>query len=103
MSTESPQELRQEIEQTREELGDTVEALAEKTDLKKQANQRAATAKEAAQRKKEELTAKVRANVPESAGAGAEQVTTSAKENPVPLAAGAAFILGYLAGRRKAR
>lgn len=33
----SPEELRQEIAETREGLGDTVEALAEKTDVKAQA------------------------------------------------------------------
>lgn len=33
----APEELRREIEQTREELGDTVQALAEKTDVKAQA------------------------------------------------------------------
>jgi len=33
----SPAEIRAEIDETREELGDTVEALAEKTDLKTQA------------------------------------------------------------------
>jgi hypothetical protein len=35
----SPAELRAEIDQTREELGDTVEALAEKTDFKARARQ----------------------------------------------------------------
>ncbi len=33
----TPAEIRAEIDQTREELGDTVEALAEKTDVKAQA------------------------------------------------------------------
>jgi len=39
MSTEekTPAEIRAEIDATREELGDTVEALAEKTDVKAQA------------------------------------------------------------------
>lgn len=31
-----PEQIREEIEQTREELGDTVVAMAEKTDLKQQ-------------------------------------------------------------------
>lgn len=32
-----PEEIREDIEQTREELGDTVAAMAEKTDVKQQA------------------------------------------------------------------
>jgi chromosome segregation ATPase len=35
-----PEEIREEIEQTREELGETVEALAAKTDVKAQARSR---------------------------------------------------------------
>jgi hypothetical protein len=35
--TRGPEEIRQDIEQTREELGETVEALAAKTDVKAQA------------------------------------------------------------------
>ena len=35
----SPEQIRADIEQTREQLGDTVEALAEKTDVKAQAKQ----------------------------------------------------------------
>jgi F0F1-type ATP synthase assembly protein I len=33
----APEEIREEIEETREELGDTVAAVTEKTDVKKQA------------------------------------------------------------------
>ena len=46
----SPEQIRDEIEQTREELGDTVEALAAKTDVKTRVHERVeetkATAKE---------------------------------------------------------
>ena len=38
--TKSPEQIQADIEQTREELGDTVEALAEKTDVKAQAKSR---------------------------------------------------------------
>jgi uncharacterized protein (TIGR03382 family) len=41
----SPEEIRAEIEATREELGDTVAAVAEKTDVKKQAKARVEDAK----------------------------------------------------------
>ncbi|HXF32638.1 MAG TPA: DUF3618 domain-containing protein [Solirubrobacterales bacterium] len=41
----SPAEIRAEIEKTRAALGDTVEALAEKTDVKAKANAKKAQAK----------------------------------------------------------
>jgi ElaB/YqjD/DUF883 family membrane-anchored ribosome-binding protein len=42
----TPAEIRAEIEETREELGDTVEALAEKTDVKAQAKAKVEDVKE---------------------------------------------------------
>lgn len=52
--TKSPEQIRADIEQTREQLGDTVEALAEKTDVKAQAKNRIAAVKDAAQTKRDE-------------------------------------------------
>jgi methyl-accepting chemotaxis protein len=57
-----PEEIREEIEETREELGDTVAAVAEKTDVKKQAK------------------AKV------------EDVKARTQQNPTPLAIGGAVV-----------
>jgi F0F1-type ATP synthase assembly protein I len=48
---QTPEELRQEIEQTRRELGDTVDALSHKADVKEQARQ-----------KKEDVQQRVSAN-----------------------------------------
>jgi Protein of unknown function (DUF3618) len=39
-ATSDPQQLQQEIERTRQELGDTVEALAHKADVKAQVQER---------------------------------------------------------------
>ena len=44
----SPEELREDIERTRQELGETVEALAAKADVKGQARQKASQIKEQA-------------------------------------------------------
>ncbi|WP_093797391.1 DUF3618 domain-containing protein [Streptomyces sp. Wb2n-11] len=44
-STPDPDELRAQVEQTREELGRTIEALAAKADVKAQAQQKAAKVK----------------------------------------------------------
>jgi Protein of unknown function (DUF3618) len=101
------QELRQEIEDTRQQLGETVEALAAKADVKARAGAgaavlagrvkaaapgvgaavaaRAASAREAAPRHLQQAVAR-------SAG--------TARQQPAPLAAAAAaLVLGYLAVR----
>ncbi len=107
----SPEEIRDDIGKTRGELGDTVEALAEKTDVKRQAKQKAQDAKQVAQQKaqeakqtaqqkREEFVGKAKASSPESATAGAQRLADRARENPVPLAIGGALLIGYLLGRR---
>lgn len=82
-----PEEIRADIEQSREELGDTVEALAAKTDVKAQA-----------QAKVDEVKSQARAKTPESAAQGFEQLKAKANERPVHSAAAAAFVAGLLAG-----
>ncbi len=94
----TPEELRQDIEQTQEELGDTVEALAEKTDVKAQAKDRISAVKETAQQKKDEFIAKAKVASPDSASAGAQHVVSTVQRKPVPFTAGGAFAAGVLAG-----
>ncbi len=100
----APEELRREIEQTREQLGDTVGALAAKTDVKAQARDRIAAVKDTAQQKKDEFVSKAKHATPDSASAGAQQVASRIQERPVPVAAGGAFaaglLVGWLLGRR---
>ena len=98
-ATEDPAQIEREIEQTREALGDTVEALAQKTDVKAQARQRIEQTKASATEKKDELLAKVRDRAPDSASAAAAQTSAKARENKVPLAAAGVFAVGFLAGR----
>jgi Tfp pilus assembly protein FimV len=43
---QTPEEIRREIERTRSELGDTVEALSQKADVKQQARQKKAEVQE---------------------------------------------------------
>jgi hypothetical protein len=82
----TPAEIRAEIDQTREELGDTVEALAEKTDVKAQAKA-----------KVEDVKTKVKAAAPESPQEGVQQAQTLVKQNPKPAAiAGVALALFVL-------
>jgi ElaB/YqjD/DUF883 family membrane-anchored ribosome-binding protein len=94
----SPEEIRAEIGETREELGDTVAAVAEKTDVKKQAKakvddvkaQASAKADEAKDKAKE-LGDKAKEATPESPAEGVQQARTLAEQNP-QLAIAAAVI-----------
>jgi ElaB/YqjD/DUF883 family membrane-anchored ribosome-binding protein len=122
----SPEAIQADIETTREELGETVAEIADKADVKKQAKRKVAETKAKAAAKKDQVkqkataqkeaaTAKVRTAAPESAQEGAQQATQAAqqvtaqagqtaRENPVPTAAIAAFAgglaIGWLLGRR---
>jgi len=103
----SPDEIRDQIEHTREQLGDTVAALAEKTDVKAQAKARISAVKETAHDKKEQLAAKARQATPDSASAGAQQVSSAVSQRPLPFAAAGALaaglLLGWRIGRRRRR
>ena len=106
----TPEEIRVDIEQTREEVGETVEALAAKTDVKAQARQRAEAIKAGAKAKAvgakskaDELKAKAQSRTPEGAQEGGRQAIAKVRENPVPLAIGGAVIAAFLIGRMTAR
>jgi ElaB/YqjD/DUF883 family membrane-anchored ribosome-binding protein len=102
----SPEEIQAEIEATREELGDTVGAIADKADIKKQAKRKVDQTKAKAAAKKQDISdkvddtkAKATAKKEElSHKAPAEQAIASAQENPVAAAAGGAFAAGLLIG-----
>ena len=94
-----PEQLREEIEETRRELGDTVEALAAKADVKSRVREKVESTKESAAQKKDDLLGKARETSPDSVSAGASQATQKAKENPLPVAAVGAFVAGFLLGR----
>jgi len=96
---QDPEQIQREIERTRAELGDTVEALTEKADVKAQAKQKIDQTKASITEKKDELLGKAKEASPETVSAGAVQASRKARENPLPLVAGAAFVFGFLAGR----
>jgi ElaB/YqjD/DUF883 family membrane-anchored ribosome-binding protein len=82
----TPAQIRAEIDQTREGLGDTVEALAEKTDVKAQAKA-----------KVDDVREKVRVAAPESPQEGVQQAQALVRQNPKPAAiAGTALVLFVL-------
>jgi ElaB/YqjD/DUF883 family membrane-anchored ribosome-binding protein len=97
--TKDPEQIREEIEETRRELGDTVEALAAKADVKARMKDKVTATKESAAQKKDDLLGKARETSPDSVSSGASQATQKAKENPLPVAAFGAFVGGFLLGR----
>jgi len=98
-----PAQIREEIEETRGELGETVAAVAEKTDVKQQAQAKADELKSQASEKVKEVGEKAKEAAPESATEGVQQAQHLAQENPVPLAIGAAFLVGVVVGRLLSR
>jgi ElaB/YqjD/DUF883 family membrane-anchored ribosome-binding protein len=99
----SPEEIRDDIDRTRADLGDTVEALAAKTDVKGQAKQRVSEVKDKVQHKREELTGKARGATPQSARDSGQQVVAKVRENPAPAALGGAVLVGFILGRLTGR
>jgi chromosome segregation ATPase len=104
--TRDPKEIREEIEQTREELGDTVAAVAAKTDVKAQAHAKVDDAKAQASAKVDETKAKAKelgdkakAAAPESPTQGVKQAQTLAKQNPKPFAIVGAVVAALILWR----
>ena len=96
---DDPAVLRDEIERTRQDLGDTVAALAEKTDVKARAKEKVSEVRQNVTEKKTELMGRARESSPDGANSAAVQVRAKAQENPIPSAALAAFVGGFLFGR----
>jgi len=99
----TPDEIRHEIEQTRAELGDTVEALAERGDVKGRAKERIDDLRGSAQDKKDEFVSKAKAQTPESAATGARELAAKAQRKPLPVAVAGALIAGFALGRLSSR
>jgi Protein of unknown function (DUF3618) len=110
------QALTEEIERTRTELGETVEALAAKADVKARAQEKAGDAKQAildaGGRVKDQVTgvtaqaaAAVWKRTPEPVRRAAKRAADSARGRPAPLAAavGAVLLVGALIARRRRR
>jgi hypothetical protein len=101
--TRSPEEIRADIEQTRDEVGDTVEALAAKTDVKAQARARVDEVKANVHAKADQAKAAAREHTPSSAQEGASTVATQASEHRMVLLGAGALLLAFWLGRRSGR
>ena len=108
------QQVREEIEQTRAELGDTAAALAEKTDVKAQAKQAVDATKETVTgrvseirqnvtAKKDDLVSSAQDATPQSAGDAGRRVKAFVGANAVAVVAVSGFALGWLVRSRASR
>ena len=119
----TPEQVREEIEHTRTELGDTVAELAAKTDVKAQAHRavdnakatvtgkarevktsaegKAREVKSTTEAKKDELAATAKDSMPPTADAARRQLIDQAQRHRLALVGLAAFSLGMLLGRRR--
>lgn len=87
-----PSEIREEIEQTRTEMGDTVEALGYKADVKGRAKDNIAD-------KRDRLKERIGGSTPDAGEVkqGAKRAVGVAQENPIGLAIGSVAV-GFVAG-----
>jgi ElaB/YqjD/DUF883 family membrane-anchored ribosome-binding protein len=93
------EEIREDIEATRRELGDTVGALANKTDVRRQAQRKLAAVQQSAAERKDEVLGETRDASPEGAVSAGERFSRAAREHPVPLTVAGALAAGFVAGR----
>ena len=103
MATREPDQIRSEIEETREQLGETVEALAEKADVKGQAKAKVEETKQRFTRKAGDAKDKIAGASPEQAKGAASSAASTAQERPLPFAVGGAFAVGLVVGLLLAR
>jgi ElaB/YqjD/DUF883 family membrane-anchored ribosome-binding protein len=97
------EEIQREIVETREELGDTVEALAQKADVKGRTKRKVAQKQETVKAKVGGVQQKVSDATPDQARRTAVQAARGVRERPLPAIAIAAFGAGLVVGWALAR
>jgi DNA-binding ferritin-like protein len=96
---EDPREIREEIEGTRERMGETIEAIGYKADVKTRTKEKVSEKVEAVKSKVGGAGSRVNEATPgpEDVKQGARQAVGLAQENPLGLALGS-IAVGFLAG-----
>ena len=96
---EDPQAIRDEIETTREQMGDTIEAIGYKTDVKSRAKESVMQKTDAIKDKVTGVVGRASDATPDSGEMkdGAKKAAGIAQENPLGLVIGAAAV-GFVAG-----
>ena len=95
-SSSSEDEIRQDIERTRAQLGETVEALAHKVDVPARVKDKMHDTKQTVQAKAEQATQRLQESTPAlqaKAGEMALPLVTTARQRPIPTTAVAVGVL----------
>lgn len=97
-------EIREQIAQEREELGETVKALAQKADIKGRVQKKASESAEHVQHKASEVVHKAHDATPDPVLAGVQSASEKVRQKPVPvLAAVVLLVVGAIVGWRLRR
>ena len=96
---QDPDAIRQEIETTRSQMGETIEAIGYKTDVKSRAKDSVTERTDAVKDKVNSVMGRASDSTPSSDDVkqGAKQAVSTAQENPLGLAIGAVAV-GFVAG-----
>ena len=96
---QDPDAIRQEIEQTRSQMGDTIEAIGYKTDVKSRAKDSVNEKTGAVKDRVNSVMGRASDSTPsgDDVKQGAKQAVSTAQENPLGLAIGA-IAVGFVAG-----
>jgi hypothetical protein len=100
---QDPSEVRAAIEDDRQALADTVQALAHKADVKARVRETVAHNSDELQRKASDAVSKARDVTPDQVRSGWGSVVHSARARPLPFALGGAFLFGLLVGQSRRR
>jgi ElaB/YqjD/DUF883 family membrane-anchored ribosome-binding protein len=100
---QDPGEVRQAIEEDREALADTVQALVQKADVKQRVRENLSRNADQLQDKAGDAVSRVRDVTPDQVQSGLRTTADSVRQRPLPSAAVAAFFFGLLIGRRSGR
>ena len=97
---QEPGHVSEAIAEQREELGETVEALAERADVKARVQHKATDAAEKVRHRGEAVAHRVREATPDPVASTVEAAATSVRRRSWPYAVAAAAVLGLLVARR---
>ncbi|MGE4425955.1 MAG: DUF3618 domain-containing protein [Solirubrobacteraceae bacterium] len=95
-----PETLRREIHRTSEDLGDTVEALSAKADVKGRAKEKIDEGRSAASERAHALRDRVEHAAPDGATDAADRAGRAVRERPQIVAVAVALVFGLLVGIR---
>lgn len=98
-------EARADIERAREELGDTVEALVHKVNVRERAKEQWHERTEPVREKAQHAAERAREVTPQPVMQSAETVAVAVRKRPAPIliGAGAAIVAGWLIAERRNR